>query len=203
MPKLQCPKCKQPIEIKSLPADNKVKCGSCSAEFALKAPAKAGVSTSGSGSGSSGQPASKPAQSAAAAKPPVDSKKASSKPSVAKPSQTAATADPNDPFAALDLNTIGKSKRVDFGVAPVPAGVSESPVGNNAPWLAENKPAYKPLSETEAAAMASGNPYQAAADGSVARAPKKSNLGLNIFVIVVLVAMAGGSLAAAIMVAMR
>ncbi|MFO0943549.1 MAG: hypothetical protein U0930_22665 [Pirellulales bacterium] len=174
MPKLQCPKCKQPIEIKAVPADNKVKCGSCSAEFTLKSPAKTGAATASASSSKPGA-ASGPAKpssansgaaKAGAAKPVSATSAAPAKQTATKPTiaaqANAAAVDPNDPFAAIDLNNIGKAKRVDFGVAPIPTGVAESPIGNNAPWLAENKPAYKPLSEQEAAAMAAGNPYQAA-----------------------------------------
>lgn len=206
MPKLQCPKCKQPIELKSMPADNKVKCGSCSSEFALKAPAKASSTSSSASKPAAASSAAKTGSSTPnpTAKTTASASQTTTKPAAsAKPSAApAATTDPNDPFAALDLNSLGKPKRVDLGVAPIPASVNESPIGNNAPWLAENKPAYKPLSEQEAAAMASGNPYQAA-DGTASPAPKKSNLGINIFVIVVLVLMAGGSLTAAIIVAMK
>ncbi len=209
MPTLQCPKCKQPIEIKSMPADNRVKCGSCSAEFSLKAPAKpAGQAKSDSTKVSSEKTEKSKSQAANSAKP-TAAKPTSSKPTSAKPATASAgksstsTAEADDPFAAIDLNSLGKSKRVDLGVAPVQTGAMESPSGGMAPWLPGNAPAYVPIQQTDAtAASKSGaNPGNQAA--KLTPAAKKSNLGVTIAVITVLVMMAGGSIVAAIIVASK
>ncbi len=215
MPTLQCPKCKQPIEIKSMPADNRVKCGSCSAEFSLKAPAKpAGQAKSDSAKVSS-EKAEKSKTPAASSAKPTTAKPTSSKPTSAKPASTkpatasagksstsSATAEADDPFAAIDLNSLGKSKRVDLGVAPVQAGAMESPSGGMAPWLPGNAPAYVPISQADAAAASKGG-KAGNATAKITPAAKKSNLGVTIAVIAVLVMMAGGSIVAAIIVASK
>lgn len=203
MPKLQCPKCKQPIEIKSLPADNRVKCGSCSAEFALKSKESAAKPTP-TAAAKVATVSSKPANPATSTKPAGSTTSAAatkSAPASKASATSTAAVDPNDPFANLDLNTLGKPKRVDLGVAPIPTGVAESPTADKAPWLAGNQPAYAPLSEAEAQALA--NPYQADKPKKTRPTPKKMSLGTTIAVISILVLMAGGSIVAAVIVASR
>jgi hypothetical protein len=192
MPKLTCPKCKQPIELKAVPADYKVKCGSCSAQFTLKAPAAAGNTA-------------RPAPAATTAKTS----------SGAAASAKARPVDPNDPFASIDLNTLGKGNRVDFGVAPVASGVAESPVGGSAPWLPGNSAAYVPLTEEEAANLTAnaGKPgSKSVASMPTKTAPKKSAINgvtiavgslvalmvIGVFVIAVVAGKAGSGGGAAV-----
>lgn len=213
-----------------MPADNRVKCGSCSAEFSLKAPAKpSGQSKSdaakvssektekskssapGSAKPTSSNPtASKPTSAKPTSTNPPSAKPAASKPSAkpatvsaGKSSASSATAEADDPFAAIDLNSLGKSKRVDLGVAPVQTGAMESPSGGMAPWLPGNAPAYVPIPQAEAAAASKGGGKAGNEVARIAPAAKKSNLGVTIAVIAVLVMMAGGSIVAAIIVASK
>lgn len=200
-----------------MPADNRVKCGSCSAEFSLKAPAKPTVQAkSDSAKVSSVKAEKSKSPPAIAAKPtttkPTASKPTSSKPASTKPASTsagktstssAATAEADDPFAAIDLNSLGKSKRVDLGVAPVQTGAMESPSGGMAPWLPGNAPAYVPIPQSEATPASKGGGKAGKEAAKISPAAKKSNLGVTIAVIAVLVMMAGGSIVAAIIVASK
>lgn len=169
MPKLPCPKCKQTIEIQAIPAGNRIRCGSCGAEFSVKPPAKAAAATVASSSNATAG------------------------------EQLRQPSDPNDPFASIDLNNLGRARRVDLGVAPMPTGPIESPTGNMAPWLPGNAPVYVPISPDQAEAMASGSKQFDNAVTVVA--PKKSNAKVMILVGTVLLMMAGGSIVAAVMVA--
>jgi hypothetical protein len=194
MPKLQCPKCKHPIELKSMPADNRVRCANCKAEFSLKAPAPKQAAASGAAAGV--------AVSAKPTQPVATSQAAASKASTAARPATRPV-DPNDPFASIDLNSLGKGNRVDLGVAPIATGVVESPQSNMAPWLPGNSAAYVPLTEEEAAALTQsagkgGSKASLSTPSPVVR--PKSNMGITIAVASLLVLMAGGAIVAAVVV---
>lgn len=216
MPKLQCPKCKQPIEISALPADNRVKCGSCSAEFTLKASAPKAAQATAS-SAASGKPAAAATAKVTAGSPNTTATTSSKPAATAKPTTQAGSpskpkatganqgnsnqvSEADDPFSSLDIESLGKSKRVDLGVAPISSGMSESPQGDRAPWLPGNAISYRPLTEAEAAALQSGVKQT---EGGAPLPPPKSNKTMTIAVIAVLVLMAGGSIVAAMIVALK
>jgi DNA-directed RNA polymerase subunit M/transcription elongation factor TFIIS len=199
MAKLQCPKCKHTIEISQKPADNKVTCDSCQAQFSLKSPAKAVAASSSKASATSSNSSAK--TSAATGKPttkPAGKSQADPKGSTVGKSVNAEKA--ADPFSAIDLSAMGRGKRVDLGVAPISSAASESPQSNLAPWLAGNASAYVPLSESEVAAMKGDIKGQS--DGSVAKpsssAKPKSNLKSIIIVSTVLTLMLIGAVVAAV-----
>lgn len=78
----------------------------------------------------------------------------------------------------------------------------ESPSGGMAPWLPGNAPAYVPISQKDTTAGSKGG-MAGNEDAKITPAAKKSNLGVTIAVIAVLVMMAGGSIVAAIIVASK